>query len=43
LIDKIRYQQDLLEKRECGFKEEATRLKAELEEGNKVRKQYKEK
>ena len=27
LIDKIRDQQDLLDKRECAFKEEATKLK----------------
>src|SRR5271168_495947 len=38
LSDKIRDQQDLLNKRECDFKEEATKLKAQLEEGNKVRK-----
>jgi len=43
LIDKIIDQQDLLDKRECEFKEEATNLKAQLEEGNKVRKQFKEK
>jgi len=35
LTDKIRDQQDLLDKRECAFKEEATNLKAQLEEGNK--------
>jgi len=28
---------------DCVIKEEVTRLKAQLEEGNKVRKQYKEK
>jgi len=43
LIDKIRDQQDLLNKRECAFKEEATKLKAPLEEGNKVRKLFKDK
>ena len=36
LTDKIRDQQDLLNKRECAFKEEVTELKAQLEEGNKV-------
>jgi len=40
--EKIRDQKDLLEKRECASKEEATRLKAQLEEGNKVRKKYKD-
>jgi len=43
LIDKIRDQQDLLNKRECAFKEEATKLKAQLEEGNKVRRLFKKK
>ena len=43
LTDKIRDQQDLLNKRECNFKEEATKLKAQLEEGNKVRKLLKDK
>ena len=43
LTDKIRDQQDLLNKRECSFKEESTKLKAPLEEGNKVRKLFKEK
>ena len=43
LTDKIRDQQDLLNKRECAFKEEATKLKAQLEEGNKVRKLFKDK
>jgi len=43
LTDKIRDQQDLLNKRECSFKEEATKLKAQLEEGNKVRKLLKDK
>ena len=43
LTDKIRDQQDLLNKRECDFKEEATKLKAQLEEGNKVRKLLKDK
>ena len=33
--DKIRDQQDLLDNRECASKEEATKLKAQLEEGNK--------
>lgn len=43
LIEKIRYQQDLLNKRECAFKEEATKLKAQLQEENKVRKLFKDK
>ena len=43
LTDKIKDQQDLLEKRECASKEEATKLKAHMEEGNKVRKLFKEK
>ena len=43
LTDKIRDQQDLLNKRECVFKEEAAKLKAQLEEGNKVRKLFKDK
>ena len=43
LADKIRDQQDLFSKRLCAFKEEVTTLKAELEEGHKVMKQYKEK
>ena len=43
LTDKIRDQQDLLNKRECDFKEEATNLKAQLEEGNKVRRLLKDK
>ena len=43
LMDKIKDQQDLLDKRECASKEEATQLEAQLEEGNKVRKQLKEK
>ena len=43
LVDKIKDQQDLFNKRECAFKEEVTILKSQLEEGNKVRKQYKEK
>jgi len=43
LIDEIRDQQDLLNKRECAFKEEATKLKDQLEEGNKVRKLFKDK
>ena len=38
LTDTIRDQQDLLDKRECSYKEEITRLMAQLEEGNKVRK-----
>jgi len=41
--DKIRDQQDLFNKREYDFKEEATKLKAQLEEGNKVRKLLKDK
>ena len=43
LLDKIRDQQDLLNKRECDFKEEATKLKAQLEEANKERKLLKDK
>ena len=43
LTDKIRDQQDLLNKKECDFKEEATKLRAQLEEGNKVRKLLKDK
>jgi len=43
LMEKIRAQQDLLDKRECASKEEATKIKVQLEEGNKVRKQFKEK
>ena len=43
LTDKIRDQQDLLNKRECDFKEEATKLKAQLEEANKERKLLKDK
>ena len=43
LSDKIRDQKDLLNKRESDFKEEATKLKAQLEEGNKVRKLFKDK
>ena len=41
--DKIKDQQDLFNKSECAFKEEVTRLKAQLKEGNNVRKQQKEK
>ena len=43
LTDKVKDQQDLLNKRECAFKEEVTKLKAQLEEGNKVRKLLKDK
>ena len=43
LIDTNRDQQDLFDKRDCTYKEEVTRLKTQLEEGNKIRKQYKEK
>ena len=43
LTDKVKDQQDLLNKRECAFKEEVTELKAQLEEGNKVRKLLKDK
>ena len=43
LTNTIRNKKDLIDKRECAYKEEVTRLKAQLEEGNKVRKQYKEK
>jgi len=35
LTDIIRDQQDLLDKKECAFKEEAAKLKSQLEEGNK--------
>jgi len=42
LTDKIKDQQDLLDKRECASKEEATKLKAQLEERNRVRKLFKE-
>lgn len=38
LTDKTRDQQDLFDKNECTYKEEVTRLKTELEEGNKIRK-----
>ena len=41
--DKIRDQQDLIDKRECTYKQEVTRLKTKLDEGNKIRKKYKEK
>ena len=43
LTDTIRDQKDLIDKRECAYKEEVTRLKSQLEEGNKIGKQYKEK
>ena len=43
LMDKIRDQKNLLEKGECASKEEATKLEAQLEEGNKVRKLFKDK
>ena len=43
LSDKIRDQQDLLNKRECDLKEEATKLKTQLEVGNKVRKLFMDK
>jgi len=43
LTDKVKDQQDLLNKRECAFKEEVTKLKAQLEEGNKVRNLLKDK
>ena len=43
LSDKIRDQQDLLNKRECDFKEEDTKLKTQLEVGNKVRKLFMDK
>jgi len=42
LTNKIRDQQDLLNKKECSFKEEATKLKSQLEEGNKVRNLFKD-
>jgi len=43
LTDKIKDQKDLIDKREFSYKEEVTRLKAQLEEGNKIKKKYKEK
>ena len=43
LTDKIRDQQDLLNKRDCAFERVATKLRAQLEEGNKVRKLLKDK
>jgi len=36
LIDKIRDQQNIFDKRECTYKEEVTKLKTQLEEGNKI-------
>ena len=42
LTDTIRDQKDLIDKRECSYKYEVTRLKSQLEEGNKIKKQYKE-
>jgi len=38
LTDAIRDQNDLIDKRECSYKEEVTKLKSQWEEGNKVRK-----
>jgi len=38
LTDTIRDKKDVIDKRECTYKEEVTRLKAQLEEGNNVRK-----
>lgn len=43
LTDKIRDQQYLFDKRECTYKEGVTKLKTQLEEGNKIRKKFKEK
>ena len=43
LTNKIREQQDLFEKRKCTYKKEITRLKSQLEDGNKIKKKYKEK
>ena len=43
LSDKIRDQQDLLNKRDCAFERVATELKARLDEGSKVRKIFKDK
>lgn len=43
LTEIIRDQKDLIDKRQCAYKEVVTRLKGQLEEGNKVRKKYKEK
>jgi len=37
LTNKIRYQQDLFDKRECTLKEEVTKLKSHLEEGKKIK------
>jgi len=34
----IRDQEDLIDKRECSYKEEVTKLKYQLDEGKKVRK-----
>jgi len=43
LTDKIRGQQDIFGQIKCSYREEVIRLKTQLEEGNKIRKQYKEK
>ena len=43
LTDKIRTQQDLLEKRNCAFERVTTDLKAHQERGSKVRKLFKDK
>jgi len=43
LTDKIRNQQDLLNKKDCAFERVATKLKAHLEKGSKVRKLFKDK
>lgn len=43
LTETIRDWKDLIDKRECAYKEEVTSLKAQLDEGIKIKKQYKEK
>ena len=43
MTDKIRDQEDLLNIKDGAFKEVATRLKAQREEGSKVRKLFKDK
>ena len=43
LRDRIIDQQNIFDKRDCTYKEEITRLKTQLQEGNKIRKTYKEK
>ena len=43
LIDKIKNQQDLLNKKDCAFEKVGIELKAHLEKGSKVRKLFKDK